>query len=666
MVSPPPQSLRFTGPDGLRHTAQAVPGRDLPGLATAPAVARWITLDRRWDLVQVRLTSVHAGTAAAQRALDAEVGAALEIDAALRDTPHGRRFPEIVGHDMDAAEPFVLYHAPRGDALSAAAGVQIRDQQLIQHDLVVAVRLLESLGLVHRGIVPAQVRWDGDTAQLWGLAAVARAGRARTAYGQGPYAPPEQLAGTGRIDPRDSLWSVGQLMYHLVARRPGSAAGRPDDLGRYPSLAPVEPLFAPLAGDRPTPAAMLERLRPGSDPVGPAPARYDPLDPFRAEFDAATARKRTARPAGPEAPTSPHSVNCPYCLEPMRYDEGRLYLVNAQLQYQSLDVTKGHNPTVLQDTLRRAVQKCPGAPGSPPHYVPVPYLTNGRPLIVAMVGSSHTGKTHLLAQMIGEVTAEALAPYIREWQSVSPQIHADFYKQRVAPLRSGNELGHTPQTAFAEFTEAVLITDRRGRTRPVAFFDLGGEDLLKTTELLNFLLQVDALVFAVDPLLALPLPYLDEARAKDEVKVIPSGDPTFETVLDRLPAQNRPVAALVVGKSDLIRFESPVDHWLDQAPPVPFDRDRVRQESRDVYAFLRMHAERPWLRPFESLPQCSLHFASATGSRAEDRRFPHGVRARRVVEPLLSVLAMCGVIDTNGAAPARGASARDTSTEVGS
>ena len=655
--------LRFTDPDGRRHAAEAVVGRELPDLVAGPAVARWITLDGHWNLVQVRLPSIHASTAEAQRALETEVGTALAIRSALRGTGHEERFPVPVGYDMDAAEPFVLYLGPRGDALAEAGGVQIREQPLIQRDLVLAVRLLEGLGLVHRDITPARVHWDGGTVQLWGLAAVIRAGRPRTGYGLAPYASPEQLAGSGEADPRDSLWSIAQLMYHMVARRPGNPHGRPDDLARYPSLAPVlGPLFAPLAQDRPSPAQLLERLQPGTDPVGSALVGYDRLDPLRKEFDVAAARKRASRRAlprvAPEPPstpgekTAPQAVDCPYCLESMTYDASMLFLVDTQFQFQKLDVTTERNQTRLHDLLRRALQKCPGAPGSPPHYVPVPYLTNGRPLIVAMVGSSHTGKSHLLAQMIGEVAAGALGPFGLEWQSVSPQIHAAFYKDRVAPLRSGKELGHTQQTAFAEFAEAVLITDRRGRKRPVAFFDLGGEDLLKTNELLNFLLNVDALVFVVDPLLALPLPQLEEARNKDSIKVSPGGDPTFDTVLDRLPAQGQPVAAVVVGKSDLIRFESPVGQWLDEALHLPFDPGRTRDESRDVYAFLRLHAERSWLRPFESIPRCTLHFASATGGRAEDGRYPHGVRERRVIGPLLSVLAMCGFIDSTEEASA--------------
>lgn len=667
MVSPPPEPLgtngdqaggplRFTDPAGRRHTAWMVPGRELSGLAPAPAVARWVTLDGGYDLVQVRLPAAQARTAEAQRALEAEVGAALDINSALRDTSHEALFPVLIGYDMDVVEPFVLYLGPCGDPLSEA-GVQIREQQLIQRDLVLAVHLLEERGLVHRGISPAYARWDHGTVQLWDLGSVTRIGRPRTAYGLAPYSSPEQLAGIGEVDPRDSLWSVAQLMYELVARRPGNARGRPDDLARYPSLVPdVGPLFAPLARDRPGPEELLERLQPGLRLGRAASSGPDLLDPLRREFDTALVRKRQTRsaaapgkPPGRGGQAESGTVDCPYCLAAMTYDRSKLFIVDAQLQYQKLDVTSEHNPKRLADLLRRAVQQCPGARDTPTHYVPVPYLTHGRPLIIAMVGSSHSGKTHLLTQMIGEVTAEALAPYGLRCQSVSPQIHSDFYTKRVAVLRSGTELEHTSQTTFAQFAEALLITDRHGVTRPVAFFDLGGEDLLKTGELLNFLLNVDALVFAVDPLLALPLPQLDEARAKDAVNVSPGGDPTFETVLDRLPPDHQAVAALVVGKSDLIRFEAPVGQWLSEVTPVSgtgFDQERLLAESRDVYAFLRLHAQRPWLRPFESIARCTLHFASATGGRAEDGRYPHGVRARRVIEPLLSVLAMCGVIDS--------------------
>lgn len=348
----------------------------------------------------------------------------------------------------------------------------------------------------------------------------------------------------------------------------------------------------------------------------------------------------------------PGQVLCPYCLETVEFDEKALHSRDGRLQYERLDVSQLTNRLRRSDVLRGAFQLCGNTDDVQPHFIPVPYLTNGRPLTVAMVGTSATGKSHLLTQMIAEVADGGLAPFGVAWQSVNPVDHSTFMR-RVDTLRSGQQLESTGQTEFAEFVEALLLTGADGQVRPVAFFDLGGEDLRRTDTLLRFLLGIDALVFVVDPLLACPLPQLDDARAHLGVKVS-SSDPAFQTVLDRLPRSGQYLdiaTALVVNKADLLRFEPPVDRWLNEPLTAPLDVKRTTEESRDVYAFLRRHAAPAWTRPFDSTLRCTLHFASATGGQADNEMFPHGVRPRGVLAPLLSVLAMRGLL---GPGPDRG------------
>lgn len=94
-----------------------------------------------------------------------------------------------------------------------------------------------------------------------------------------------------------------------------------------------------------------------------------------------------------------------------------------------------------------------------------------------MVGQSSTGKSHLLTQMIAEITDGGLEPFGLKWQSVNPEQHARFVRERVQPLRNGKVLDHTGALGldgFARFVESLLITDAHGQVRPVAFFDLGG------------------------------------------------------------------------------------------------------------------------------------------------------------------------------------------------
>jgi len=349
----------------------------------------------------------------------------------------------------------------------------------------------------------------------------------------------------------------------------------------------------------------------------------------------------------------PGVVLCPYCLDPVRYDPAALYTLDSSNRYQKLTSRRGANPYHVDDELRRAFQRCPGASDVGEHYIPVPYLTHGRPLTVAMVGSSSTGKTHLLTAILAQIIRGGLDDHGLKWRSVNAAMHARFRERQVQPLQRGEVLSATHQPTFADFADALLISGP-GFTCPVAFFDLDGESLTRTDRTTRFLAGVDAFVFVVDPLLALRLPQLDQLRERLGLRVSELGDPAFATVLDRIPRTGKYLdvtAALVVSKSDLIRFDPPADEWLSEPSQAPLSPRLVRRESRDVYAFLQHHGGTPWLRPFMDCKRCTLHFASATGAQARDSSFPRGVRPRRVLEPLLAIFAMNGLLGAGAADP---------------
>lgn len=682
--------LPYLTPAGRRLLATARFGPDPTGPVVRDApLMRNTLLDGAVKCVQVRAAAPPGTgvTDAARDALDTEAATALRLHRTFGDTEFARLFPVVIGYDLDVAEPFVLYRPPRGTPAARLHGLAVTQLRTVERDLVDATALLAELGLVHHGITPATVRWDGRAVQLWGLDAVAHTGRPRTPRGPAPYASPEVRGGTGRTDPRDALWSTAQVMYRLVTGRPGDPDREPADLADHRSLAhTMRSSFAPRAADRPAPAALLGLLAPDRRPGAGRTAGGDGLGRHRAEFDRAVALKHpgdTGLPgyaalpgygapaaadqdatAGPDgAPygypaADPGGVLCPYCLEPIRFDPNALYVPDAVQDLQPYRFADQQNPRVLADELRGAFQLCEGGPATPPHHIPVPYLTNGRPLTVAMIGQSNTGKSHLLTQMIAEIADDRLKPYGVSWQSVNPEQHASFLNDRVVPLRDGNVLAHTAGLGAgdsARFVESLLITDARGRVRPLAFFDLAGEDLLRTDALLRFLLGIDALVFVVDPTLAMPLPQLDEIRTALGLHVNRDGDPAFATALDRIP-RNGPYltvpSAVVVAKADLLRSEPPVDRWLTEPGHLPLSRRRLFEESRDVYALLHRHAGKAWLRPFDTALHCTLHISSATGGRQEDSRYPRGVRAQRVLEPLISLLAMHGIIElADGHAP---------------
>lgn len=656
-------TLAFTDPSGRRRGTAATFGPESRRDPLLPQrIRNGLLLDQDQRCVQVRLSTAEAARPAARALLDAEAGAALRLHRAFDGSDHARLFPAVIGHELDTAEPYLLYAAPRGLPASRTHVMSATDQRVLARDLMLALFLLDGQGLVPRGISPANVLWDGASLQLWGLEAVARTGKPRTPWGRAPYCPPEQRRAVGTVDPRDAVWSAAQVLYQLVTGRPGTTDGPPADLAHHRVLAEtLRGAFAPLAADRPTPARLLDLLAPGAARHLTLSAPADDTGRHVAAFEHALHLKRQAPPADTASGAGPGQgqVLCPYCLENIQLDLGSLFVTDSRMQYQRLDTSRYKPGSArLTDVMRGAVQRCTADADFPEHHIPVPYLTNGRPFTVAMVGQSSTGKSHLLTQMIAEIMDGGLEAVGLKWQSVNPEQHARFVRQRVQPLRNGKVLDHTPsvgQEGFARFEESLLITDARGRVRPVAFFDLGGEDLVRTDAALRFLLGVDAMLFVVDPALALPLPHLDHARERWGLEVNRDGDTAFGTVLDRLPKNGAYLdvaAAMVLGKADLLRFQPPVDRWLDDPPAARLDPERMREESRDVYGMLRQHAGQAWLRPFDAIRHCTLHVASATGGQEDQGRYPAGTRPSRVLEPLLSLFAMRGLIDVPGGAEA--------------
>jgi hypothetical protein len=331
--------------------------------------------------------------------------------------------------------------------------------------------------------------------------------------------------------------------------------------------------------------------------------------------------------------TDPTTVRCPICLDEFVWNEaeGELFVLDEDA-YRPLDVTPDASPEKRASARRQAFLRCPNpSRDRPPHFLPLLYTAYGPPIVIGLVGASMSGKTHLLAAMMGEIENEGLAAYDLKADALDVVRHRTFMSRFTRPLLdSGRRLERTVE-GVADFADALLISSNRG-TWPVAFFDVGGEDLSRLQENTRFLSGVTALIFLVDPAT------ISGSRGPQ--------DETYRSVLSMLHPGAGYLdvpAAIVVTKADLIRFDSPVDAWIHRLPADRLDPAQILAESRDVYAYLYRAGATALLQPFRYCRRCTLHFASATGGDAGDREFPNGVRPRRVLEPLVALLAMSGV-----------------------
>ncbi|MGW9209602.1 TRAFAC clade GTPase domain-containing protein [Embleya sp. NPDC055664] len=436
------------------------------------------------------------------------------------------------------------------------------------------------------------------------------------------------------------------------ADRVNAIRQRLDALGTRQEARTTRPREESAMGQAPGPVG----APPGT--TGPSAGRTEPRDtrePTRGASETITVV--TPSPGAPAAdPTDSNRpvVRCPFCLDLVRWNENDLYERDARLRYARVDLSTVTDPVKRHDRMITTFMRCPNPTGDEEreHFLPTNYMIHEPPLVVGLIGDGLSGKTHLLAAMIAEIDAGGLRQYGVTHVPVDAGHHQEYLRDRVDLLQRGQMLATTVnhQGNLVQFADALLLR-AGGRTRPIAFFDVSGEDLARGGREMQFLAAADAFVFVVDPVVAVDLPELRRlTRDGEDTAGLRRGDRTFAAVMDRLPRTaallDQPVAVAVT-KSDLIRFEPPVDAWLGSQPPRPgvVDPARTDAESRDVYSFLYAHDAGAWLSPFEEFRRCTMHFVSATGARERDGHFPGGIRPRRVLEPVVSILAMCGMLD---------------------
>ena len=175
--------------------------------------------------------------AVALKVLRPELGQVLGPDRFLREirTTAQLAHPHILPlHDSGEAAGFLYYVMPfvEGESLRARLS---REKQLpldealrITREVADALGYAHSLGFVHRDIKPENILFEAGHAVVadFGIAkAIASAGSERLtesglAIGTPVYMSPEQAAGEGGVDGRSDLYSLGCVLYEMLAGEP--------------------------------------------------------------------------------------------------------------------------------------------------------------------------------------------------------------------------------------------------------------------------------------------------------------------------------------------------------------------------------------------------------------------------------------------------------------
>lgn len=346
---------------------------------------------------------------------------------------------------------------------------------------------------------------------------------------------------------------------------------------------------------------------------------------------------------------APRRVRCPICADDFAWPDEPFVLLfdetSNTYEHQNLPRL---SPMKQADLIRRGYRQCPNPSGDMAvHFLPATYAAYQDPLVVGLVGAPNSGKTHLLTAMIRQAYRGELGAFGIRAAALDFRRHASFHRLFVERLERGEALPGT-DVNVVEAADILLLRGPGGE-RPVTFFDVAGEDL-ESTHALNratrFLVGTNAVIFvhAADDPLDARRPAATENRS-------------FELAVERLQGlpggAAGPPVVVAVTKSDRLRYVPPADRWLRRGDDHVVDAARMRAESRDVYAYLQRNGAGASLRPFEAFTRCTMHFVSASGGDAAeiepgkdggDKYFPRGIRPTRVLEPLVSILAMTGMI----------------------
>ncbi|MEV0666449.1 hypothetical protein ACIBI3_20430 [Actinomadura luteofluorescens] len=393
------------------------------------------------------------------------------------------------------------------------------------------------------------------------------------------------------------------------------------------------------SGDAPSGAAAAEGAAAEDWPADPP---YEPPTATGMSEDLGSASPHRPRVPGP--PDGPdRTMVCPYCLS--EFDWNSAPLVDRTVEGEEIALTRepGESDVRWRTRTMHAWRVCEAT--GKDHFVPAS-LGGMTVLIVGMVGTSGSGKSHLLAAMTEELDQSALKISHRlDVLPLDPRLQRElFARNRFDLLRDRKPLPVTRRALSPEFTCAYRITSgHTGEQYALLIFDVPGEIFSQghTRDDTPFMSIADGLIFVADGT------ELDVRHGRH------TGDPGFTAVLSHIDhvragqgLEFLPLpAALVIAKSDTLRAFKEVDRWLDRRDDL--ELGTVEEESEDAYALLRSRGAGSWIVPVQKCEDATLHFASATGVGVdmESGEYPEqSFRRQRVLRPLLALLAMKGVL----------------------
>ena len=209
------------------------------------------------------------------KVLRPEVAAEIGVDRFVREIEtvarlaHPHILPLFDSGEADGLPYFVMPFVP-GESLRDRI---LREQQLpvedameIARNVASALGYAHSHGIVHRDIKPANILLAGGHAIVadFGVARAISAAidgdaeRQGEMFGTPLYMSPEQLTGSSRLDGRSDLYSLGCVLYEMLAGHP-PFQGRTTEEVRAQHLLDTPPSIASLGRD--IPAEVDETLR---------------------------------------------------------------------------------------------------------------------------------------------------------------------------------------------------------------------------------------------------------------------------------------------------------------------------------------------------------------------------------------------------------------------